>query len=240
MGVGILRCLRCGLAAVCLAPGCATPVPDGSANSPSGSPGSPTADSTMTRRAFQRMLMKEYPEDLLEAGIGGTTVVELLVDEGGGVREAGVLESSGYPALDEVAVRLAPLGPYLRPLQNGRPMEARVRFPVVFNADAAASADCEDHNVEPVHLTHHAAQRALLREYPAGLRDRGIGGYVTLGILIDETGHPVEIRVQERSAHWRLDDAARRVGWIMRFSPAVHCGEPIALWVHMPISFTTR
>ncbi|MDE2763435.1 MAG: hypothetical protein OXQ94_17170 [Gemmatimonadota bacterium] len=40
----------------------------------------------MTRMAFQRMLMREYPKDLLEAGIGGTTVVELLVDEGGDVR----------------------------------------------------------------------------------------------------------------------------------------------------------
>jgi len=186
------------------------------------------------------MLMKEYPKDLLEAGIGGTTVVELLVDEGGGVREAGVLKSSGYPALDEVAVRLAPLGPFLQPLQNGRPMEARVRFPVVFDADAAASEDCEAPNVEPVHLTHDAARRALLWEYPADLRDRGIGGHVTLWMLIDETGHPVEIQFQTSSGRPRLDDAARRVAWVMRFSPAVHCGEPIAVWVAMPIRFTTR
>lgn len=237
MGAGILRC---GLVAACLVPGCATPVPDAAANGPPGPAETRAADSTMTRRAFQRMLMKEYPKDLLEAGIGGTTVVELLVDEGGSVREAGVLESSGYPALDEVAVRVAPLGPFLQPLRNGRPMKARVRFPVVFNADTAASQPCEGPSVKPKVLNRHTVQQALVREYPARLRDRRIGGVVELVILIDESGRPVKIRFEERSGQAGLDDAARRVGWAMRFSPALDCGEPVPVWSLMPITFRLR
>lgn len=55
MGAGILRC---GLVAACLVTGCAAPVPDVSANGPPGTQATRTADSTMTRRAFQRMLSR--------------------------------------------------------------------------------------------------------------------------------------------------------------------------------------
>lgn len=116
-------------------------------------------------------------------------------------------------------------------------MRARVRLPVVFNADTAASLPCDGPSVKPRVLNRHTVQQALVRQYPASLRDRGIGGVVELVILIDENGRPVKVRFEERSGRPGLDEAARRVAWAMRFSPALDCGEPVAVWSSMPITF---
>jgi len=53
-----------------------------------------------------RMLKTVYPENLREDDIGGTVGLWVFVDETGKVGEAKVRESSGYPELDEAALRL--------------------------------------------------------------------------------------------------------------------------------------
>lgn len=47
----------------------------------------------------------EYPTELWDEDIEGTTVLRVLVNELGGVDSAEVVESSGYPAFDSAAVQ---------------------------------------------------------------------------------------------------------------------------------------
>ncbi len=47
----------------------------------------------------------EYPTDLWDQDIEGTTVLRVLVNEMGEVDSAEVVESSGYPAFDSAAVQ---------------------------------------------------------------------------------------------------------------------------------------
>ena len=224
--------LRRGLPGAVLLAGCATAASEQSAREPSG----------VTRaEAYERMLKREYPKELLDAGIGGVTLLELVVGEDGVVEEVGVRESSGHAALDEAALRLTPLVPFTRPVgHNRQPIGARITFPVSFDADAAMAADTCSNNEEPYYVNKREMERALVREYPAILRDRGIGGTTGVWLLVDEGGRVAKQQIEKSSGFLELDRAAFRVMRQARFSPAKHCGEPVAVWVMLPITFTTR
>ena len=49
----------------------------------------------------------KYPELMEKAGIQGMTILRLLVDEGGRVKEVHIMESSGHRPLDEAAMQAA-------------------------------------------------------------------------------------------------------------------------------------
>ncbi|MFQ5679723.1 MAG: energy transducer TonB [Gemmatimonadota bacterium] len=52
-------------------------------------------------------LQKQYPRNLRTAGVGGTVLLWIYVDERGKVQDARVAESSGYLALDRAAQEVA-------------------------------------------------------------------------------------------------------------------------------------
>jgi TonB family protein len=83
-------------------------------------------------------------------------------------------------------------------------------------------------------------QRSLERNYPPFLRDAGIGGEVTLWLLIDENGRVVDTDIRERSGHPALDEAAVKVGEIIRFSPGMNRAARVKVWVSLPIRFKTQ
>jgi protein TonB len=82
--------------------------------------------------------------------------------------------------------------------------------------------------------------RALEREYPPLLRDAGIGGTVVVYLFIDEEGTVQNTRVNQSSGHTSLDEAALRVGSVMRFSPAMNRDKKVPVWVSLPITFQVR
>lgn len=82
--------------------------------------------------------------------------------------------------------------------------------------------------------------RALEREYPPLLRDAGIGGTVVVYLFIDEEGAVQNTRVHTSSGHTSLDEAALRVGDVMRFSPAMNRDKKVPVWVSLPITFQVR
>jgi TonB family protein len=55
------------------------------------------------RDEYARELQRRYPPNLRDAGIGGTVVLWIRIDESGAVRDTRVFTSSGYDLLDEVA-----------------------------------------------------------------------------------------------------------------------------------------
>ena len=66
-------------------------------------------------------------------------------------------------------------------------------------------------------------------------------GTVTLRVLVDEAGKPLEVVVEGTSGHAVLDKAAREqvlANW--RFQPATANGKPVRAWARIPISFDLR
>ena len=71
--------------------------------------------------------------------------------------------------------------------------------------------------VAPSILNRAEVVRAMEREYPALLRDAGIGGRAVVFFFIDEGGSVQDFRISESSGHQALDDAALAVADVYRF-----------------------
>jgi TonB family protein len=56
---------------------------------------------------IQKQMERRYPPLLLDAGIGGTVVLDFFVDESGTPTVWQIVQSSGHPLLDQAALRMA-------------------------------------------------------------------------------------------------------------------------------------
>lgn len=77
--------------------------------------------------------------------------------------------------------------------------------------------------------------------YPSAEQRRGIEGTVTLRILVDVDGKPLEVSVDSSSGNRNLDRAAsQHVLKHWRFKPAVRDGVTVQAYGLVPISFALR
>ncbi len=87
----------------------------------------------MTNRSqFQRVLMQRYPPTLRDAGIGGTVRVWVFIDENGNVKNVRVVETSGYPQLDQAAIEAMGEARFRPALNRDQRVAVWVQFPVTF------------------------------------------------------------------------------------------------------------
>ncbi len=93
------------------------------------------------------------------------------------------------------------------------------------------------HTVRPKMLNPEEVDRVLQREYPALLKDAGIGGTTTVHLFIDEEGNVRDQLVKVGSGHAGLDAAALKVVTVARFSPARNRDKPVALWIELEVTF---
>jgi protein TonB len=96
------------------------------------------------------------------------------------------------------------------------------------------------HTVRPGIKNRDELTRALEREYPALLRDAGIGGTVDVWFFIDEEGNVVRTLINQSSGHKALDDAALEVANVIEFTPALNRDKRVAVWISLGIKFEMR
>lgn len=106
--------------------------------------------------------------------------------------------------------------------------------------DVSAAPRWTPVDVQPVLRNRDEMARLLEREYPALLRDAGIGGVVKVWFFLDEAGAVVKTQVHTSSGHAALDEAALRVGDELVFSPATNEGAAVPAWVSLNISFQSH
>ena len=80
----------------------------------------------------RRALEREYPPLLRDAGIGGTTIVWFFIDEQGVVQNQVVQQSSGHQALDDAALRVAPVFKFTPALNRDKAVPVWVQLPITF------------------------------------------------------------------------------------------------------------
>ena len=73
-----------------------------------------------------------YPRLAEQAGLEGLVWIKALVGSDGNVKDAVVYKSSGTPALDEAALKVAPKCKFKPAIQNGRPVAMWVTYKVDF------------------------------------------------------------------------------------------------------------
>jgi len=101
---------------------------------PVAAPPAPKIASTAPRSNPRRPLTQpEYPPSSRRAGEAGTVILEVYVLENGRAGDVRVKKSSGYPKLDEAAVREVKRSWRLEPgTENGKPVPMWGQFAVTF------------------------------------------------------------------------------------------------------------
>ena len=84
-------------------------------------------------REAQRILEREYPPRLRDAGIGGLVRIHFLVTEEGMVRDTKIDESSGQAALDEAALRVAHTFEFTPAVYRDTKVPVWISLPITFS-----------------------------------------------------------------------------------------------------------
>jgi len=90
------------------------------------------APSILNRDEVVRAMVESYPALLRDAGVGGTVRVYFFIDEKGVVRDTRIDVSSGHPALDDAALRVAGVYRFSPAINRDRPTPVWVSFPITF------------------------------------------------------------------------------------------------------------
>ena len=77
-----------------------------------------------------REMRRIYPSVLREAGVGGRTVLTLLLDAEGRLHGAEVAVSSGQPQLDAAALRVIDVARFRPALNRDRPVAVRLQWAI--------------------------------------------------------------------------------------------------------------
>ena len=92
----------------------------------------------VNREDVQAALVAEYPPLLRNAGIGGSPTVHFFIDETGEVKRTQIAQRSGYPALDEAALRVAATMRFSPAWNRDERVSVWVEIPIIFRADGDA------------------------------------------------------------------------------------------------------
>jgi periplasmic protein TonB len=84
------------------------------------------------RAGFSRLLERRYPPMLRDAGIGGTVVLWVFIDEQGNVRNTRITQGSGYEQLDEAARAVMQEARFTPALNRDQRVPVWIQLPVTF------------------------------------------------------------------------------------------------------------
>lgn len=203
-------------------------------------------------REVREAIGRLYPPLIRDAGIGGTALVWLFIDEQGEVRRALINRSSGRPELDEAALEVSRVMEFSPAMNRDEVVPVWVALPITFGERASRPpppAEDSDISVKPTFTpmtvrpklkNSEEVRTSLMAHYPPLLRDAGIGGTTAVWFFIDETGDVQEARVAESSGRQELDEAAVRVAQMMEFAPAMNRDDRVPVWIQLPISFEVQ
>lgn len=117
------------------------------------------------------------------------------------------------------------------------PEPERTPQPLATVADTSRVYEVDQVPVKPQLRNPVAVTRALEQNYPAHLRDEGIGGSVQLRFTIQRDGTTRNIQVV-RTSDVRFAAPAVDVVRLMRFTPGSVAGVPVRVRVVLPITFS--
>jgi len=110
----------------------------------------------------------------------------------------------------------------------------------VANPPVPGGAEFTPFTNPPVLTNRDEVIAALEAEYPPLLRDAGVEGTTNIWVYIDAEGQVGRLSVKQSSGNDALDDAALRVAAKFRFGPAKNGDTLVAVWISLPIQFSTR
>ncbi len=86
-----------------------------------------------TRADYAYRVDPDYPEQARRKGWEGTTMLRVLVDQGGSSKTIQVSQSSGFEALDQAATKAVKGWRFHPARQGAKPVESWVKIPIIFS-----------------------------------------------------------------------------------------------------------
>jgi TonB family protein len=208
---------------------------------------------------FVAALNAAYPADKRAAGQGATVQVAFVVGDDGVPRDASV-SSSTDAAFDSVTLASVAGLRFTPATLAGRAVPVRIELPIQWTpappapAEAAASSgtdagpterradgvggyELSDVDVVPRPRNIPILQRALVEYYPRELRDAGVQGTVQVRFRVDAQGTPHDFIITT-SDHVGLNQSTVRAVSELRFTPGRKDGQPVDVWVELPITWS--
>lgn len=112
--------------------------------------------------------------------------------------------------------------------------------PVPSDASVMETPQYVYHTMFPQLANRWHVKQALELEYPADLKDAGIGGTTVLYLFVNTDGTVSETIVKTTSGHPTLDWAAVKAAKAARFLPASNEGIPVGIWIEMEMPFVAE
>jgi TonB family protein len=206
---------------------------------------------------FTAALRQGYPPHLQQAGVGGTVHLAFVVGADGqpvDVRVVSTPDSAfGVPSTQAISLlRFSPAQ------VQGRPVAVRVEQPITWRTEApspvtvAALApavppsvdkatqgyELEEVEVLPCPLNREFFGRTLAQSYPSVLREDGRAASVQVRLRVEVDGTTSNYTVLA-TTHPAFADPTLRALPVLRFSPARLNGQPVRVWVELPIEWSS-
>lgn len=109
---------------------------------------------------------------------------------------------------------------------------------VVGAEQLALSTTCPPATRSDPELESGVRARATIRDaYPDSLQAQGVGGKVSLWMLVLEDGTVGDVTLAEGSGHRGLDAAAMSAGWYLEYHPACRDGRAADVWLYQEFVF---
>lgn len=218
-------------------------IPVVAAAQPSGvSGGSAVPDDMPSYNPYELAENIRYPEFALDNGIEGEVILRALVGKNGRVTQIVVRKSTRQDM--EKAAKDALLKTRISPAtKDGEPVAVWIEIPISFRLDKAKPDSLmaglpeagefvqtdEEPGYDPTALS-----RSVI--YPPDAIRNNIEGRVVIRALLDRTGKVVRTRVDTCHQEVLCPAAVNAVRQTV-FTPAKHKGQPVAVWIQIPVEF---
>lgn len=186
-----------------------------------------------------------YPELARRAGIEGTVILYVQIDEQGDVVNTRVIKSLGDNGCDEAAVEAIKKVKWIPAEADGKPVKVWISVPVRFKLSNGDENQTDETKIketfvpfdeEPTPVGGFTAVHKNL-QYPEIARKAGIEGAVLVYARINENGDVTDTKVLKSLGDNGCDEAAVEAIKKTKWNPAKQKGKPVAVWVTVPVRF---
>jgi TonB family protein len=160
---------------------------------------------------ISRELERTYPRLLRDAGIGGQAMMWFFIDEMGRTRTTRLQESTGYPALDEAASRVAAAMQFTPALNRAKPVSVWVQIPIRFSTEQRDQTDGTRARSSTRVMTVSAPSLPDERSERAAIQTLEQEAARGADVQAERDGPAIEARLRELTA--RLQRTAPRISW---------------------------
>ncbi len=183
-----------------------------------------------------------YPQDAIAGHLQGPVVLVIVISPQGDVSK--ILSVDGPPLLvasARDAVQQWKFKPYL---QNARPIEVKTVVAVYYNLDQSANPiTTSSTDLVPRKVGGGVSPPILLYavdpQFSPQAKDKKVGGTVLVGLIVDEKGKPLYIRVI-RGVGMGLDENAVEAVKQYKFKPAMENGRPVRVSINIEVNFDLK